>query len=102
MNISIVTTAQECQNMDFSHRVAIVIDVFRATTVITTAIEHGAKSVIPMRTPAEVAKADPNSFRHPIVRGGECNSLKIKGFDLGNSPEEYSHKMVAGKDVLLT
>lgn len=102
MNVNVITTAQDCRSTDVFHRVAVVIDVFRASTVITTAIEHGAKSVIPMRTPTEVAKADPNLYRHPIVRGGECCSLKIKGFDLGNSPEEYSRTMVAGKDVLLT
>ncbi len=37
-----------------------------------------------------------------VVLGGERRGLKIEGFDLGNSPAEYTSESVGGKDVVLT
>ncbi|MDI6761307.1 MAG: 2-phosphosulfolactate phosphatase, partial [Candidatus Brocadiaceae bacterium] len=34
--------------------------------------------------------------------GGERGGLRIKGFQLGNSPLEYTREVVGGKDVLFT
>ena len=34
--------------------------------------------------------------------GGERHGLPIRGFELGNSPEEYTPERVAGKTVVLT
>ena len=36
------------------------------------------------------------------LRGGERDALKIEGFDLSNSPLEYSRKTVEGKSILFT
>lgn len=41
--------------------------------------------------------------RHPgALITGESRGLKIKGFDLGNSPAEYTAEKVAGKTVVMT
>ena len=37
-----------------------------------------------------------------IILGGERGGLPIPGFDLGNSPAEYTRERVAGKTVVFT
>ena len=82
--------------------VVVVIDVLRATTTIVTAMAAGASEVIPRATVeearAEAARLDP---RHTLL-GGERHALRIDGFDLGNSPAEYTPERVAGRSIVFT
>ena len=102
MNISVIPTAQQAQGIDFHGKTAIVIDVLRATSVITTALENGAREVIPVKTVEEAQSLFAASDAATTLRGGERNALKIDGFELGNSPLEYKKKSVEGKTVILT
>ena len=34
--------------------------------------------------------------------GGERGGVRIEGFDLGNSPREYTAEAVAGRDIITT
>ena len=80
----------------------VVIDVLRSTTSIVHALEAGAREVIPCE---EIDEARHLAARFPsgeAVLGGERHGIKIEGFDLGNSPEDYSPRNVAGKTVILT
>ena len=81
---------------------AVVIDVLRAATTIAYALAAGAVQIIPCR---EISDALALADRFPpdeIVLGGERNGVPIDGFQLGNSPEEYSSDRVAGKTVIFT
>ena len=100
MRISVIPTAQQAQGINFSGQTAVVIDVLRATSVITTALDNGAHEVIPMKTVEEAQSLYATCDN--ALRGGERNALKIEGFDLGNSPLEYKKKTVEGKTVILT
>lgn len=100
MRISVIPTAQQAQGINFSGQTAVVIDVLRATTVITTALDNGAREVIPMKTVEEAQSLYATCDN--ALRGGERNALKIEGFDLGNSPLEYKKKTVEGKTLILT
>jgi 2-phosphosulfolactate phosphatase len=83
---------------------AVVIDVLRASTTIVYALAAGAKEVIPcLEVPDAVAVA--KRFREssePYVIGGERGGSPIEGFDLGNSPDEYTSDQVGGKSVVFT
>ena len=100
MYISVIPTAQQAQGINFSGQTAVVIDVLRATTVITTALDNGAHEVIPMKTVEEAQSLYATCDN--ALRGGERNALKIEGFDLGNSPLEYKKKTVEGRTLILT
>lgn len=78
----------------------VVIDVLRATSVIVTALAHGALGVIPV---AEVDEAFAWGKRcsGPIILGGERQNLPIPGFDCGNSPSDYRSSRVVGRTVIL-
>lgn len=102
MYISVIPTAQQAQGINFSGQTAVVIDVLRATSVITTALENGAREVIPVKTIEEAQNLYAQCDTAKTLRGGERNALKIEGFDLSNSPLEYKKKVVEGKTLILT
>ena len=102
MRIQVVPTAQQAQDIDCNGKIAIVIDVLRATSVITTALDNGAQEVIPVRTVEEAQNLYATSDASKTLRGGERNALKIEGFDLSNSPLEYKKKVVEGKTIIIT
>ena len=85
--------------------IAIVIDVLRASTTIVTALAHGAAGVRPVLT-VEAARALAAGFASlsgsSVLLGGERGGLRIDGFDLGNSPLEYSRARVAGRRIVIT
>ncbi|MBI1925862.1 2-phosphosulfolactate phosphatase [Candidatus Poribacteria bacterium] len=81
-------------------KTAVVTDILRATTTITFAIANGALNVTPVLTPDEafqLAAKQPNT-----LIGGERYGKKVEGFDLGNSPREYTPTVVSGKRIVLT
>jgi 2-phosphosulfolactate phosphatase len=81
--------------------VAVVMDVIRATTVMTQAIASGAKTITTTQQINEaLALADSMSPR-PLLCG-ERDCKRIDGFDLGNSPSEYRREIVGGRDLILT
>jgi 2-phosphosulfolactate phosphatase len=80
----------------------IVIDLLRATTTICFALAAGATEVVPFREIEEARDAAREAGRENVVLGGERKGLLIEGFDLGNSPAEFTSKRVAGKRVFLT
>lgn len=81
--------------------VAMVMDVIRATTVMTQAIASGARTITTTRQVDDaLALADSMSPR-PLLCG-ERDCKPIDGFDLGNSPSEYRSEIVRGRDLILT
>lgn len=85
---------------DLAGRVAVVIDVLRATTTITTALVNGAEAVIPF---ADLDECRAYREKEPdILLGGERDGLKLEGFDLGNSPLEYTAERVFGRRIAYT
>ncbi len=79
---------------------AAVVDVLRATTSIVVAFQHGCRSVLPVASAEEALTA--RAAASDRVLAGEQAGLRIPGFDLGNSPREFSREAVGGRDVILT
>jgi 2-phosphosulfolactate phosphatase len=77
-----------------------VIDVIRATSTIVTALAHGASGVQPV---ADVADAFALKKRHPqALLAGERGGQALPGFDLGNSPEDFTAERTRGRPLILT
>lgn len=83
-------------------KVFVVIDVLRAMTTIIEALSNGCTEVIPVVTVDEAFDLAKRLSRKDTLIGGEWGGLKVKGFDLGNSPREYTQDLVSGKRVILT
>lgn len=80
----------------------VVIDVLRATSSIVAMLESGARQVIPVveiETASRLVGADDHGVR---LLAGERQGLRIEGFDLGNSPLEFTPEAVGGKTIVLT
>lgn len=81
---------------------AIVIDVLRASSSIVTALANGAKQVIPVIEP-EVAKNMAQKFPEgESLLCGEREGNKIPGFNLGNSPLEFTEPLVKNKTLIMS
>lgn len=77
----------------------IVIDVLRWSTSTITALANGATCVEAFAEPAEAAA---RAKRINALTAGERDSHIIPGFDLGNSPHEYSAEKVRGRVICST
>jgi len=86
---------------DLAGSTVVVIDVLRATSTICQALTAGATEVVPFLEIDE-AIAAAESDRANVVLGGERHGKRIEGFDLGNSPSEYTPTSVGGRRVFLT
>jgi 2-phosphosulfolactate phosphatase len=87
--------------IDATTDVAVVIDVLRATSVIATALSAGADSVVTCREVTQ-AREYADSFSPRPLLCGERQCQPIDGFDLGNSPAEYTSERVLGRRLVLT
>lgn len=87
---------------ELAGRVAVVIDVLRATTTICTALANGADTVVPVLTPEEARQVAGDNPDRAFLLGGERKSVLIPGFHHGNSPLEYTESRVKGRPILFT
>jgi 2-phosphosulfolactate phosphatase len=76
---------------------ALIVDVLRATTTLTVAFASGAHEVIPVATPAEALAL--RAARPGTLACGERDGRMVPGFDLGNSPFEYTPERVGGRTL---
>lgn len=77
----------------------VAIDILRATTTIAAALSNGAEAVIPALSPEEAVEMRGGG---DALLGGERGNVKLDGFDLGNSPLEYTRGAVEGKTIFFT
>jgi len=101
MDAEVFLTYSNVGEEDVRGRTVVVIDVLRACSTIVTALDRGARAVMPVMDMAQAGKIagnlDPDVYR----LGGERNGEKIEGYHLGNSPHEYTQEQVEGRDVVL-
>ncbi len=95
-------SAAEAEAADFSGRVAVVIDVIRATTVIVEALASGARSIYPVVSTEDAIRLAHTLGRDETLICGERKGLKVDGFHLGNSPREFTPERVGGKRLVMT
>ena len=84
------------------NKTAVVIDVLRATTTIVTALCNGARNVIPVAEVEEAVELSRNFSPEDRVLAGERMCVQIDGFDLSNSPLQFTEERVRDKSVFLT
>jgi len=102
MRIDVALTPDTFCPKDVQGKCVAVIDVLRACTTIVTALANGAQKVIPVRTPEEAFKLSDRYAKKRIKLCGERHGIRIPGFDLGNSPAEYTKSKVSGRILLYT
>jgi 2-phosphosulfolactate phosphatase len=84
---------------DLSNSIVVIIDVFRATSTIASALYNGAKSVIPVDS---VPKAIEIGRVIDGIAAGERDGQIAAGLSYGNSPLEYTREFIENKTLVLT
>lgn len=88
------------QEDELRDKTVVIIDVLRASSTIVTAFMHGAKAIIPVGDMGEASKIAQNVDSDNYLLCGEKDGEKIEGYDLGNSPLEYTNDLVEGKTLI--
>jgi 2-phosphosulfolactate phosphatase len=95
-------TPQLCPPERLAGGLAVVIDVLRATTTIVHALAAGCTAIRPCAEIDE-ARALADALRPGrVLLGGERDGKPITGFDLGNSPQDYTDSRCRGAVLVLT
>ena len=102
MKIEVFFSPAGIDELGMRGRNVIIIDVLRATTTICTALSNGAREVIPTSDIENATKISSNLSSDSRLLGGERQGKKIDGFDLGNSPAEYTPEKVRNKSIIFT
>lgn len=84
---------------DITNSIVVIIDVFRATSTIATALYNGAARVIPVDTVEQCIQIGRTTGG---ITAGERDGKVIEGLDYGNSPAEYPREFIQGKTLVLT
>jgi 2-phosphosulfolactate phosphatase len=84
---------------DVKDALVVVIDVFRATSTIASALYNGAEAVIPVDT---VPRAIEIAAAVSGIAAGERDGRIAEGLQHGNSPMEYHRSFIEGKRLVLT
>jgi 2-phosphosulfolactate phosphatase len=102
VDVKLFISPREVTDDDVRGCSVVVIDVLRASTTIAAALMNGAREVIPVLTPAEGGKLAGPAGRGISLLCGEREGRKIDGFDLGNSPLEYTAEKVGGRIIIFS
>ncbi|MCC5921359.1 MAG: 2-phosphosulfolactate phosphatase [Cyclobacteriaceae bacterium] len=97
-SISCIYTPELIHQAQLEGKIAVVIDILRATSCMVAGLGAGVPAIRPF---LEVATC--RSFRDQgYLLAGERNGEKLEGFDLGNSPLEYESAAASGKKIAVT
>ncbi len=102
MRASVFFSPDEVEPAAVAERTAIVIDVIRATSTIVSALAAGARAVHPAISTEDALKLASSLGRDQTLLCGERKGLKVEGFDLGNSPAEFTPDVVDGKQLVMS
>lgn len=100
MNIDVVFLPAEASGIDLSDVTCVVLDIFRATSSIVTAMANGCQAIMPVVS-VEQAKQLAGE-KTEFLLAGERQSQKIDGFDFGNSPFDFSRDKVQDRQIIMT
>jgi 2-phosphosulfolactate phosphatase len=92
---------------DLRATACVVFDILRATSTFVTALQNGAREIIPV---SEISEAVARRQRQPdVLLAGERDGVRIRAaqsggveFDFGNSPREFRPERVRGKTIVST
>ena len=102
MELSLYTHPGDFPEVDAKGVSVVVVDVLRASSTIVHACENGVERIIPVASVEDATKLIPTLDRKSTLLGGEREGIKVDGFDLGNSPLEYTSEAVKGKTLIFS
>ena len=102
MRLDVFMIPAEALPAEVAGRTVVVIDVLRASSSIVEAMASGARTIFPVASIEEAIRLANTLGRDGVLLCGERRSLTIEGFDLGNSPGDFTPERVGGKTLVMT
>jgi 2-phosphosulfolactate phosphatase len=102
MRIDVAWTTAELEHFNVQERAPVVVDVLRAASSIATAIHNGARALLPAESIEGALRIANSIGRRDVVLCGERDGEPIEGFDLGNSPSEFTRQAVGERTLVMT
>ncbi|HVD97462.1 MAG TPA: 2-phosphosulfolactate phosphatase [Cytophagaceae bacterium] len=97
-NVEVCLTPDLVKTYGVENKIVVVVDILRATSVMTTALAHGIQSITPVASVEECQCLKDSGYLAAAERDGKT----VDGFDFGNSPFTYMDKSLAGKKLAVT
>ena len=98
--VDLVLIPSELERATLDGRQLVVVDVLRTCSSIAHALRNGATKIIPVETVEEATRLHGTVDPKSRLLCGEREGRKVSGFDLGNSPREYSRERVEGATLI--
>ena len=102
MEINLFPNWMLTDNEAIQGSVSVIIDVLRATSTIVAGMENGASSIIPVEDIETASRLVGQSDRGAKLLAGEWKGMPIDGFDIFNSPNDFTRDKIGGKTVIFT
>jgi len=83
-------------NYSIKNKIVVVVDILRATTIITTMFQNGLNKLIPVKTLEEAEEYKEKGF----LVAAERNGKKVDFADFDNSPFSFTKEAIRGKTVV--
>jgi 2-phosphosulfolactate phosphatase len=96
--IDVCLTPELIHLYNVENSVVVVVDVFRATSVMVTAFANKVEKMFPVATLEECAIYQAQGY----LAAAERDAIKPAGFDLDNSPFSYMNENVVGSTIAIT
>ncbi|WP_066649351.1 2-phosphosulfolactate phosphatase [Christensenella timonensis] len=101
MKIICSAVFSDLPRQELQDRTAVMIDALRASATIITAISNKCDRIVPTEEANEAAAIKKISEGN-VLLCGEIAAQKVSGFDLGNSPLEFTEDVVAEKIIIFS
>lgn len=95
-NIEVCITPKLFDQYSLSNKIVVIVDILRATTIITTMFHQGLKKLIPVKDIDEARKYKGKGY----LISAERNGKKIDFADFGNSPFDFTPEKIKDKTLV--
>lgn len=95
-NIEVCLTPKLFDQYSLSNKIVVIVDILRATTIITTMFHQGLKKLIPVKDLDEAKKYKEKGY----LISAERNGKKIDFADFGNSPFDYTPENIKDRTLV--
>jgi 2-phosphosulfolactate phosphatase len=95
-NIEVCLAPKLFENYSVENKIVVVVDILRATTIITTLFHNGLSRLIPVKTLEEAKELKQKGF----LVAAERNGKKVDFADFDNSPYTFIPEKIEGKTLV--
>jgi 2-phosphosulfolactate phosphatase len=100
--LSVHLVPELVQPSELDGDLVVVIDVLRATTTFVHALAAGCRAILPVGSVEEALEVQRNHLDDQPILFGERHGRAPEGFDLGNSPHEFSFERCCNRWAVAT